>query len=404
MQAKRTSRRPHGTGALIEKDGSYFGKWRVDGRQVKRRLGTVRTPSARDGLTKAQAEAKLRQAMAEVTPPPATERMAVGEAGERLLTHLEAMGRKPSTRRSYRSLLDSQIKPRLGERPIARVGRDDVEAFIAGCLRDGLAPKTTGNALGLLHNIFEFAIRQGWASDPNPCKRVDRPAGETDSDIHFLDQAEIEALLRAVPDDDFGRVQRVIYLAATMTGLRQGELLALRWMDVDWASQRIRVRRNLVRGEFGTPKTRRGSRSVPLADRLGGELDLLYRQAAYQADDDLVFANPHTGKPLNGNALLKSYQRALKAAGVRRVRFHDLRHTFGTRMAAAGVPMRTLQEWMGHRDFKTTLIYADYAPGEHEVDLVNDAFSPDRSGTNPGTNLSPTQTNSDQLRPVNPAQ
>jgi integrase len=67
-------------------------------------------------------------------------------------------------------------------------------------------------------------------------------------------------------------------------------------------------------------------------------------------------------------------QSCARRAGVREVRFHDLRHTFGTRMAAAGVPMRMLQEWMGHRDFKTTLIYADYLPGEHEADLVDVAF------------------------------
>ena len=128
------------------------------------------------------------------------------------------------------------------------------------------------------------------------------------------------------------------------------------------------------------------------------ELDLLYRQAAYQADGDLVFANPHTGTPLDGAALLRAFQRALARAGIRRMRFHDLRHTFGTRMAAAGVPMRTLQEWMGHRDLRTTLLYADYSPGAHEVDLVNDAFS----STNSSTNLRPTQTNSDPLEPVKP--
>jgi integrase len=83
------------------------------------------------------------------------------------------------------------------------------------------------------------------------------------------------ALLAAVPDDAFGRVRRVLYLAAVMTGMRQGELLALRWQDVDWVAQRVRVNRNYVRGQFGTPKSRRG-RSVPLADRLGGELDRLY--------------------------------------------------------------------------------------------------------------------------------
>ena len=69
---------------------------------------------------------------------------------------------------------------------------------------------------------------------------------------------------------------------------------------------------------------------------------------------------PHTGGPLDHSKVLKRFKDALDAAGVRRVRFHDLRHTFGTRMAAAGVPMRTLQEWIGHRDFKTTMIYADY--------------------------------------------
>jgi integrase len=134
------------------------------------------------------------------------------------------------------------------------------------------------------------------------------------------------------------------------------------------------VRRNYVRGEYGTPKSKRSSRSVPLADLLGGELDRLFQAAAYDADSDLVFAHPHTGKPIDRSKLLKRYKAALRRAGVRDVRFHDLRHTFGTRMAAAGVPMRTLQEWMGHRDFATTLIYADYAPSAHEADLVDAAF------------------------------
>jgi len=64
---------------------------------------------------------------------------------------------------------------------------------------------------------------------------------------------------------------------------------------------------------------------------------------------------------------------------MREIRFHDLRHTFGTRMAAAGVPLRTLQEWMGHRDFKTTLIYADYQPSEREAELVERAFEGQRA-------------------------
>jgi integrase len=136
------------------------------------------------------------------------------------------------------------------------------------------------------------------------------------------------------------------------------------------------VRRNFVRGEFGTPKSKRSSRSVPLADRLAGELDLLHQRSAYKADDSLVFGHPHSGKPIDRSKLLKRFKDALRRAGVREVRFHDLRHTFGTRMAAQGIPMRALQEMMGHRDFKTTLIYADYAPSEREAEWVEAAFAP----------------------------
>jgi len=399
MQDQPSARRTHGTGSLIEKNGVYFGKWRVDSRQVMRRLGPVRKPATRDGVTKSQAEAQLRKLMAEVASPPVAERITVSEAAGRLLEHLGAKGRKPSTLRAYRCKLRAQIILRLGDRPVNRVTRDEVEAFMSALARDGLSAKYAANCLGLLHSVFEHAIRHDWATT-NPCRYVDAPkAIEVDTAIHFLDHAEVEALLAAVPGGDFGQVQRVLYLAAVMTGMRQGELLALRWRDVDWTAQRLRVNRNYVNGTFGTPKSRRGSRSVPLADRLGGELDQLHQASAFQADDDLAFANPHTGRPMNGHTLTRTFQHALDAAGVRRVRFHDLRHTFGTRMAAAGVPMRTLQEWLGHRDFTTTLIYADYSPGAHEVDLVNGAFS----STNSSTNLSPTPANSDQQHPVDTA-
>ena len=107
----------------------------------------------------------------------------------------------------------------------------------------------------------------------------------------------------------------------------------------------------------------------------------------HQRDADLVFCHPHSGRPLDRSRLLKRFKAALRRAEVREVRFHDLRHTFGTRMAAAGVPMRTLQEWMGHRDFKTTLIYADYMPAAREADLVDRAFA-DR-GADLGPNLGP---------------
>jgi integrase len=168
--------------------------------------------------------------------------------------------------------------------------------------------------------------------------------------------------------------------------MRHGELLALRWRDVDWAARRVRVRRNFVRGDWGAPKTRRGSRAVPLADRLAIEVERHFRRSAYTADDDLVFCHPALGTVLDHSDLVRRFKRALHDAAVREVRFHDLRHTFGTRTAAAGVPLRTLQEWLGHRDFTTTLVYADYQPSAGEVELVERAFG---RGSDRGPNWGP---------------
>jgi integrase len=192
--------------------------------------------------------------------------------------------------------------------------------------------------------------------------------------------------------DELAPTLSLMYRAAAMTGLRMGELTALRWLDLDWSAGKVRVRRSWVRSEFSTPKSRRGSRAVPLADELAAELERHSRGSAFQADDDLVFAHPRLGGPLDRSKVRKRFKRALARAGARDVRFHDLRHTFGTRMAGVGVPMRTLQEWMGHRDFKTTLIYADYSPSEREREWIEAAFDATRVEPATGTHtLSPGQ-------------
>jgi integrase len=376
------NRRPRGTGALfVKRDAAgretWYGKWRVGTSQVKRRIGPKRIPSTREGLTRTQAEAELRRLIGAVDHGTLSrERVSVEQVGELLIESLRAKGRKRTTIETYGSALRIQLVPFFGTQTLDRIGRREIETFIVHMSKTGRSPKTTLNALGILHSLFEYARREGWVAS-NPCTLVDKPrASAGDPDIRFLEPEEVKALLRAVPDDDLGRVEQRMYLTAAMTGMRQGELLALRWRDIDWPAKRVRIRRSFVRGEFGAPKSKRSSRSVPLADRVAGELDLLHQETAYRADDDLVFAHPHTGKPIDRSRLLKRFKATLKRAEVRPVRFHDLRHTFGTRMAAQGVPMRALQEMMGHRDFKTTLIYADYAPSAREAEWVEAAFGP----------------------------
>jgi integrase len=413
------ARRSYGSGSLFTKHGNWYGKWRVGGQQVKRMLGPARKPGTKEGLTRSQAEKALRRKMEAETPSaPATARFTIEDGGTRLIAHLKALGRKASTIEGYESALRVHLAPYFGDLPLDRVDPDDIEAFIAherraGRLiwtgqgkqrvakRVGSSPKSVCNYVGFLHSIFDSAIRRGWASD-NPCKHVEKPTVEDSDEIRFLDQTELEALLRASPAaDDFlwtlWDTDRTLYLVAAMTGLRMGELLALRWRDVDWTAGRIRVRQSYVRGETGTPKTRRGSRSVPMADRVARELELHFQRSVYQGDDDLVFAHPEVGGHLDRSKVRKRLKKAIKRAKVRDVRFHDLRHTFGTRCAAAGVAMRTLQEWMGHREFKTTLRYADYAPDPGEAQLVERAFG---AGTNSGTNLSEPQGHSTRPKPL----
>jgi len=397
--AKRKTRRAPGAGHLFTRKSkagteSWYAKFYVDGRQVKRAIGPKRQPGESRGFTRSEAEKALRKLMQE-TGTPVSERVDVKLAGERLVADREALGRKASTIENIESAVRVHLGPYFRGRSLDRIESSDVEAFMTAKRQAGLSVKSILNYVSVLYSIFEFGLRKGWASR-NPCKQIEKPERPTsNADVRFLDDTDLEAAIAAERDDEddvLGPTLRALYLTAAMTGLRQGELLGLRWRDIDWTAARVRVRRNWVRGEYGTPKSRRSSRSVPLADRVAGELDRHARQSSFAGDEDLVFPHPVLGTPLDRSKVLKRFKEAVKRAEVGQfervkgedgkielkplTRFHDLRHTFGTRMAGAGVPMRTLQEWMGHRDLKTTLIYADYAPSEHEAAWVEQAFAP----------------------------
>ena len=118
-----------------------------------------------------------------------------------------------------------------------------------------------------------------------------------------------------------------------------------------------------MRGEFSDPKSADSGRSVPMAERVAvGACGAARALPVTPVTGDLVFCHPETGKPLDRSKLVRRFKQALERADVHRITFHELRHTFGTRMAASGAPMRTLQHWMGHADSKTTQIYAHYQP------------------------------------------
>ena len=368
MATEPLPRRPPGTGSLflrIDSTGreTWYGKWRVGQRQVKRRLGPRRTAGSTVGLTRRQAEAALQEAMTRASCRPAThERLSFNDAALRYLDHVEHVRLlKPSTLQDYAVIVRRHLMPVFGQLALERITPVLISDYVATKLGARLSPQTVTNQLNLLHSIFSHAIKRGWATT-NPVTAVDRPRTPREPDIRFLVPEEVDALIEATPEDQLGPTDRVLYVVAAFTGLRQGELAALRWRDVDAPAGLIRVRRSYTRGRFGSPKSRRSSRAVPMAARVAEELEHHFRTTAFPRDDDLVLGHPATGAPYDASRMRKRFYVALEQAGVRQVRFHDLRHTFGTRMAAAGAPLRAIQEWLGHADYQTTLIYADYAP------------------------------------------
>ena len=385
----------------------------------------MRPAGSKDGLTRSQAEAAFRRMQDAEERAPRPARGAVVPTVDEVTDSLRKKLRLRGLRRSYlegcESMQRVHISPRLGSKPVSEVTTAHIEALASAMLDRGRAPKTVRNVMTFLHSIFEHAIDRRLIRE-NPVRRATRPGrrrqGDANPDLQFLTVEELDAVIRAVPDevvhrqpaptrrgrrgpapppppDVLGPVLRVLILVAALTGLRQSELLGLRWRDIDWGAQRIRVRNTFVRGEHSSDgksdlSTRR---SVPMADRAARALETWSRRTAYGTDDDLVFAHPHTGKPLDRSKVTKRFKAACRDAGVRPVRFHDLRHTFGTRLAASGESMRTIQEFLGHADSKTTQIYTHYAPSEHEVEMVNRAFAVGVPWNNSWNKLSETEKN-----------
>ncbi len=376
------SRRSYGSGRLFvytDKTGkeNWYGSWRAGTKRVQRKIGPKRPPGGTSGLTRVEAERELRKRIEHDVVLATAERKTLAEAGAIYVDHLEhVMNRKRSTIQDYRGYLRGHLEPFFMDTRLDRIDAARVAAYLKQKRSDGLSSKTVQNHLNFLHGILAFAVRRRWVVI-NPVAHVDRPKKSRSPHrrIRFLQPKELDKLIGAVPDDPIGAFERPLYLAAALTGLRQGELLALKWMDIDWLAGRVRVADNFTRGRFDSPKSHEG-RSVPMADRLARELELHFQRSAYKTEEDLVFCHPHSGNVLDPSKLRKRFAAAVTRASVRAISFHELRHTFGTQMAAAGAPLRAIQEWMGHADAKTTEIYRHYAPDPtNGAQLVERAFS-----------------------------
>jgi integrase len=274
---------------------------------------------------------------------------------------------KPSTLRGYRAALDRHVLPELGGARLSDLALRDAQDFADRLLGQGLDPSTIRNALMPLRVVCRRAVRDGVLA-VNPTAGVELPAVRGRRD-RIADPAEAERLIAALPEGD-----RALWATALYAGLRRGELLALRWEDVDLAGGLLRVERSYdpKAAQFVTAKSRAGRRRVPIAGVLRDHL--LDHKLATDREAGLVFGDGRS--PFVYSTVRDRAARAWKAAGLVPITLHECRHTFASLMIAAGVNAKALSTYIGHATVAITLDrYGHLMPGaEDEAAELLDAY------------------------------
>jgi integrase len=340
------------------------GRWRYqkvvrlpDGRKVR----VCGTPTLN---TKLEAEREEREHIRrviegkEAKEVPTLTKFVEGPGGW-LETYPIAIGNRPSSIREKEVHWRFHIKPALGHKRLDEIKREALDAFFAKVRQsarrgrnkqDGrtLSSKSVKNVRTTLRRILMSAVEWEILDRMPMLPKVK----VSDSPWDFLTKEETAILLDVVPDPE----RRTLLLFAIRTGARAGEEIALEWGDLDFANGFVKFSRSSTRGQVGPTKTGR-ERKIPLTAELAAAL-----KAIRHLRSKLVFCNDD-GSALSLDQLHERLWTACRKAGLRKIRWHDLRHSFGSQLAAAGVPLRQVQEWMGHSTITMTMRYMHLAPG-----------------------------------------
>jgi integrase len=320
--------------------------WRSEA-QVALRKGTMRAGSS--GTLRAAAEAWLE-----------------GVKGG-AIRNRSGHAYKPSAIRGYEAALVARVLPQLGGLRLSEVRRVDLQDFADRLCAEGLDPSTVRNTLMPLRAIFRRAVARGEVA-MNPTSGLELPAMEGTRD-RIASPGEAVELLAALPKGD-----RAIWATAMYAGLRRGELLALRWEDLDLAAGVIHVERSwdAKEGVVG-PKSRAGRRTVPIPAALRDYL--VEHKLRSGRHVGLVFGTSYT-QPFTPSNVRKRANAAWLALGLEPIGLHECRHTFASLMIAAGVNAKALSAYMGHSSVTITLDrYGHLMPGnESEAAERLDAY------------------------------
>lgn len=278
---------------------------------------------------------------------------------------------KPSSYQAYRRQIDRHLLPALGHCPLSQITPALIHDFVEGLRAKGLSASTSRGVYRLLRAAMRFAQEEGILRK-NPCKKIRIYIEETPAQ-RVLTPAEQRALRAAITKE-----QDLPALLSLYTGMRLGEVCALKWSDIDWEKRTLTVRRTVQRIErakqtevgktllaVGTPKSRCSHRVLPLPDFL---VDMLRALQSTRGSAEYVFSTAaHAAEP---RTVQRRFKRLLKKLGIEGAHFHTLRHSFATRLLELGVDIKTLSLLLGHGSAKTTLDYYAHSLFEQQQSAI----------------------------------
>ncbi len=280
---------------------------------------------------------------------------------------------RPKTYEQYKQIVTGYIIPILGRIKLKDVRPDHIQSLYNNKLKSGTSNRTVRMIHSVLHVSLAQALKMALIGR-NPADAVTRPK-LVKKEMKTLTDTQVQTLLLAAR----GTRYEALYLLAVTTGIRQGELLGLRWSDLDWVTRHLSVQRQLQRlsGQgmvFGEPKSASGRRVIALGSATIEKLREHYKHQQLERlaagerwiENDLIFPTI-IGTPIEGSNLIRTFKSLLRAYNLPNIRFHDLRHTAATLMLQQGIHPKVVQERLGHSQISMTLdTYSHVLPNMQE--------------------------------------
>jgi integrase len=281
-------------------------------------------------------------------------------------------GLKATTLADYVSLLEHHVLPVLGHRRLSQVEPRHIKMLAVDLAGGGRSASTVRNIIAPVRALFATAVEEG-VIRANPCAGLRLPGGaRPEHHARALTEDELARLVAEIPERS-----RLLVGFLGQTGLRVGELIALRWEDIDLGTRRVRVRRRLYRGTIDTPKSRYGIRDVPISQKLAQALRAHRSASRFNSDEDPVFPNSTGGLHTSSNLLRRVVKPAAGRAGVPWASIHTLRHTCASMLFRSGWNAKQVQMVLGHHSPAFTLsTYVHLIPD----DLPEPIFRDDVTG------------------------